>query len=69
MTPRPWHAVLTLSSRLMCTHPPSSPAPSGPPCLEQAPYAEWAHHHWVWISHAGNQTENLDMISDYLCVC
>jgi hypothetical protein len=37
-----------------------------PSRLAAAPYNEWAHHHWVWLS-AGeaNQTSMLGIIADH----
>ena len=33
--------------------------------LASAPYAEWAHHHWVWYNSGHNQSEIQDMVADY----
>lgn len=35
--------------------------------LQSAPYAEWAHHHWVWLdAKRQNQSILLDMVQQYL---
>ncbi|KAG2392367.1 hypothetical protein C9374_012619 [Naegleria lovaniensis] len=35
--------------------------------VQQAPYAEWAHHHWVWIDHnRENQQVLLNLVNRYL---
>ncbi|EDQ92110.1 uncharacterized protein MONBRDRAFT_22946 [Monosiga brevicollis MX1] len=35
--------------------------------LRAAPYADWAHHHWVWLDHGGNgQADCLELAHDYI---
>lgn len=39
-----------------------------PPATQvgKAPYASWAHHHWVWLSHFQESQESLQqLVSDY----
>jgi alpha-glucosidase (family GH31 glycosyl hydrolase) len=35
--------------------------------LDPAPYASWAHEHWVWLtSNQANQASNTELVLDYL---
>jgi alpha-glucosidase (family GH31 glycosyl hydrolase) len=35
--------------------------------LNEAPYAQWAHYHWVWLSKPSETQESLvDLVNDYL---
>ena len=34
--------------------------------LSSSPYAEWAHHHWVWLNHGDqNQSKMADLVHEY----
>lgn len=38
-----------------------------PASLKSAPYAEWAHYHWVWLAHGGNGSADLiQLAEDYI---
>ena len=38
-----------------------------PVTLSEAPYAPWAHFHWIWLANTGeeNQTNIMQLVKDY----